>query len=342
MNCLWGLFLITEIQRQRYTRNTFMAYFSSVIMDFILPFSVKKPLCRVGLRQPLLLMGSCFTEAVGAKLAERRFDALINPHGILYNPISLSEALTDYRENKKYGPKDIFQFNETWRSYKHHGKFSGTSADACINNINPLIEKAHGQIKKGGWLVITFGSAFIYRHKKTDQWVGNCHKIPSAEFDKELLSKEEIAAEWKKQIAALQKLNPALNIIFTVSPVRYVRDGLIENNRSKGILIDAAHTLVEQHDNCFYFPAYELVIDVLRDYRFYTEDMVHPNEAGVNYVWEKFVESFCDDKTKKFIEEYEPLLKGLQHRPFQEDTQAHKKFKADLVEKIKALDEKYL
>lgn len=313
-----------------------------VIMELILPFSIKKPARQIHIKDAIVLMGSCFAEEIGFKLKERRFNALINPHGILYNPLSLSEAMADYLSAKKYSEKNIFHYNEVWQSFKHHGRFSKTDAGTCIEQINLEINKASHQLKNCRWLIITFGSAFAYRHKKTSELAGNCHKIPSAEFEKILLSKEEIIREWKEQMAALKKFNSNLNVVFTVSPVRYVRDGLIENNRSKGILLDAVHSLVNENENCFYFPAYEIVIDELRDYRFYKEDLVHPNHLAVNYVWEKFVATFCDEKTQNFLEEYEPLLKGLQHRPLHEETEAHKKFKMNLAEKIKALDEKYL
>ncbi len=311
-------------------------------MDFILPFTVGAPSKPVSIKHAVLLMGSCFAEEIGHKMGERKFNVLVNPHGILYNLLSLSIALEDYINEKRYSEKDIFHVNELWQSFNHHGRFSNVSSEKCLQEINTEIKQAHAQLKKADWLIITFGSAFAYKHKKTNQLVGNCHKIPSGEFEKVLLSKEEITTAWKKQIEALKTFNPKLNILFTVSPVRYVRDGLIENNRSKGILLDAVHSLIEQNSNCFYFPAYEIVIDELRDYRFFKEDLVHPNHLAVNYVWEKFVHSFCDKNTQDFLLEYDPLLKGLNHRLLNEETEASKKFKLQLEDKIKVLEKKYL
>jgi hypothetical protein len=310
-------------------------------MDFILPFPLKQAEKQISIKHDLLLMGSCFAEEIGKKLEERKFKAITNPHGISYNPTSLSNAITDYLENKVYVKEDLFHHNELWQSFNHHGKFSSTDSTTCLKEINAEVNRAHTHLKNTKWLIITFGSAFAYVNKKTNVIVANCHKIPSVEFEKVLLSKNQIIAVWNKQLGALKKFNPDLNILFTVSPVRYVRDGLVENNRSKGILLDAVHTLIEQNTNCFYFPAYEIVIDELRDYRFYKEDLVHPNEMAVNYVWEKFVSTLCNEETKKFLAEYEPLLKSIHHRPLQEDTEAYIKFKLQLEEKIKNLEKKF-
>jgi hypothetical protein len=308
-------------------------------MNFILPFPLKKFIHQVNIKQAILLMGSCFAEEIGAKLEERKFNAVINPHGILYNPISICNALTDYIENKKYTKEDIFPHDELWRSFNHHSKFADTDADVCIENINHRISQTHQQLKEANWLLITFGSAFAYTHNK--QIVANCHKLPSSQFEKILIPKQQISDTWQKQLATLKEFNPQLTILFTVSPVRYVRDGVIENNRSKGILLDAVHTLTEQNTNCFYFPAYEIVIDELRDYRFFKEDLVHPNHLAINYVWQKFTDALCDEETKNFMTDYEPILKSLRHRDLREGTTATLKFKKQLEEKQVALKKKY-
>ena len=308
-------------------------------MDFILPFPIKKLPQQVNIQQAMLLVGSCFAEEIGAKLRERKFNTLVNPNGILYNPLSICEAVSDYIENQKYTQADIFLHDELWRSFNHHGKFADVNADACLQNINRKIIEAHNQLKNAKWLVLTFGSAFAYTHN--DEVVANCHKLPSSQFKKVLLSKEEIVSAWQKQIKILKEFNPVLQIMFTVSPVRYVRDGVIENNRSKGILLDAVHTLVEQNTNCFYFPAYEIVIDELRDYRFFKEDLVHPNHLAINYVWQKFVNAACDDETQNFIADYEPIMRSLQHRDLQQETSASIKFKKVLEEKQGAFKKKY-
>jgi hypothetical protein len=309
-------------------------------MDFILPFPIKQFEKQINIKQDVLLLGSCFAEEIGKKLHDRKFKAIVNPHGISYNPLSISNAVTDCIEGKIYSETHLFHHNELWQSFNHHGKFSSTNSAVCLQNINEEIKNAHTHLKSAKWLIVTFGSAFAYTSKQTNTIVANCHKIPAAEFEKNILSKNQIVSVWNKQIEALKKFNPDLNILFTVSPVRYVRDGLVQNNQSKGILLNSIRNLVEQNANCFYFPAYEIVIDELRDYRFFKEDLVHPNELAVNYVWEKFVNALCDAETKKILSEYEPLLKSMHHRPLQEDTEAYRKFKLQLEEKIAALEEK--
>ncbi len=308
-------------------------------MDFILPFLLKKLPQQVNIQQGMLLVGSCFAEEIGAKLSERKFNSLVNPHGIMYNPISICRAISNYITNKNYTQADIFLHDELWRSFNHHGKFADVSADTCLENINHNINEAHKQLKNAKWLVLTFGSAFAYTNNGVV--VANCHKLPAAQFKKVLLTKEQIVDAWQKQLIALKEFNPQLQIMLTVSPVRYVRDGVIENNRSKGILLDAVHTLIEKNTNCFYFPAYEIVIDELRDYRFFKEDLVHPSHLAINYVWQKFVDTAYDDETKNFIADYEPIMRSLQHRDLQQGTSASLKFKKTLEERQGALKKKY-
>jgi hypothetical protein len=308
-------------------------------MELILAFPIKKFTQPVNIHQPILLVGSCFAEEIGTKMKERKFNAIINPHGILYNPISISQSLTDTIENKRYGQPDIFLHDELWRSFKHHGKFANTDAEASLANMNAGLIQAHHQLKHANWLFVTFGSAFAYKHNNTI--VANCHKLPASQFEKVLLNKQQIVDAWQQQINRLKDFNPNLKIVFSVSPVRYIRDGIVENNRSKGILIDAVHTLIEQNPNTQYFPAYEIVIDELRSYRFYKEDLVHPSTQAVSYVWQKFVDSACDEETTGFITEYQPILKSQGHRYIHGDTFVSIKFREQLDEKINAIRKKY-
>ena len=308
-------------------------------MDLILTLPIKKFTHPVSVRQPILLIGSCFAQEIGAKMKERKFNAVVNPHGILYNPISISQSITDSLENKRYGQQDVFLHDELWRSFKHHSHFADVDAATSLTRMNTEIIQAHHQLKNANWLFVTFGSAFAYKHNNAI--VANCHKLPASQFEKVLLSKQQIMDTWQQQINRLKEFNPNLKILFSVSPVRYIRDGIVENNRSKGILIDTVHTLIEQNTNTFYFPAYEIVIDELRSYRFYKEDLVHPSTQAVNYVWQKFVDAACDEETKNFINEYLPILKSLNHRYLNGDTFVSVKFREQLEEKVNALRKKY-
>lgn len=310
-------------------------------MELILPFKIKESAQKISFRNRLLMSGSCFAEEIGSRMQDRTFDVQINPHGILFNPSSLAAAMLHYMDKKTFRSDDLIFHNDMWSSLWHHGRFSDGDQKKCLRQINREIGQAHARLKKGDWLIVTFGSAFAYVHRNSNQVAGNCHKLPQAEFRKILLGKDTIVSQWNEVVHSLGEFNPKLNIIFTVSPVRYIRDGLIENNRSKSILLDSVHTLVEQHERCFYFPAYEIVIDELRDYRFYKEDLVHPNQLAADYAWEKFAAAFCDTETKNFLQEFEPLLRASRHRPLHEESAAARKFKKELGKKIRALEAKY-
>ena len=263
-------------------------------MDFHLAFTPKPFDVKINHQHNLLLIGSCFTEQIGTKLANHKFAVLDNPNGILFNPVSITRSVSSYIDNKQYSGSDLFYQNESWNSWEHHSHFSHPDKRTCLKGINDSQTRAHDFLKKADWLLITLGSAFVYETSpltplreergKYNNVVANCHKVPTDKFTKQLLPAEEVFADLKTMIEKVAAFNPALKIIFTISPVRHIRDGFVENNRSKAVLIQAVHKLIENNKNSFYFPAYELVIDDLRDYRFFAEDMVHPNYAATNYV----------------------------------------------------------
>ena len=278
-------------------------------------------------------MGSCFSENIGELLLQNKFNSLLNPNGILYNPSSIAIALRRYISNNLLKDSDLFYANECWNSWEHHSRYSHIEKLNCLGTINTEISKAHSFLKNTDWLFITFGSAFVY--KRNNALVGNCHKQPHKEFSKELLETREIVNEYRKLISDLKTFNPNLKFVFTVSPVRYIRDGIVENNLSKARLIDAVHQL--KNDAAFYFPAYELVIDDLRDYRFYKEDMVHPNEQAVKYVFDKFRNSFFDESTDSLFERINEILLAKKHKPFNADSTSHKKFKNNFLQRIQSI-----
>ncbi|MEI8075538.1 MAG: GSCFA domain-containing protein, partial [Bacteroidota bacterium] len=264
-------------------------------MKFHFEFDIKKLNPSIQLQHKLMLIGSCFTENIGDKLSKHKFTVLENPHGILFNPVSVSEALSDYISNKVYTESDLFYINESWHSWKHHSRFSGLTKAESLHKINTAIATAHNYLKQADHLVITLGSAWLYTlTEKAANSIpyavaANNHKAPSDWFQKKLMNPSEAIYLLNELIKSLQVFNPKLTIIFTVSPVRHLREGLVENNRSKSVLIQAVHQLVDTYNHLYYFPAYELVIDDLRDYRFYAEDLVHPNYQATQYVWEKLI-----------------------------------------------------
>ena len=309
-------------------------------MDFRLEFTPKPFDVKINHQQNLLLIGSCFTEQIGTKLSSHKFSVLDNPNGILFNPVSISKSISSYIDNKQYKESDLFYQNECWNSWEHHSRFSKPVVIECLNAINESQSKANAFFKKADWLLITLGSAFVYQLENKEV-VANCHKVPTDKFVKRLLPVEEVFAGLQQMIEKIVSFNHGLKIIFTISPVRHLRDGFVENNRSKATLIQAVHQLTEKNINCFYFPAYELIIDDLRDYRFFAEDMVHPNYAATNYVWEKFIATCIDEPSQQLMKEIAVIVAAKNHKPFNPASEQHKKFLQTNLEKVKKLQQQF-
>ena len=309
-------------------------------MDFHLEFSPKPFASLINHQHKLLLVGSCFTENIGTKLKQHKFSVLENPNGILFNPISISTSLISYIENKQYTKEELFYENESWNSWQHHSRFSHPDQIECLRLINQSQKDAHTFLKDADWFLITLGSAFVYQLQNKEV-VANCHKVPTDKFNKQLLGIDEVSTTLNNTINNLLQFNPKLKIIFTISPVRHLRDGFVENNRSKSALIQAVHQLVSQSEKLFYFPAYELVIDDLRDYRFYAEDMVHPNYAATNYVWDKFIAACIDEPSQQLMKEINVINAAKNHKPFNPTSTQHKKFLQTNLEKVNKLRQAY-
>jgi hypothetical protein len=313
-------------------------------MEFQVPIQIPNLQTPVNYKEKLLLVGSCFTEHIGNKLEELKFSVLQNPNGILFDPASIAASLVSYIQNKQYTEQDLFFLHELWQSWQHHSRFSGTDKKQVLEKINQSQQRAHEFLKTADWLIITPGTAFSYLLTPESQGnggVANCHRAPAAWFDKHLMSIEEINSALDNCIHQLFQFNSKLKIIFTVSPVRHIRDGVIANNRSKGRLIEVVHNLVNKFDRLYYFPAYELVIDVLRDYRFYDADLVHPNYQGTQFVLEKFMKHCVDESSRALAEDIQKLAIARRHKAFQPDTEAHKKFLQSHFEKAKALQSQH-
>ncbi|MFX1706920.1 GSCFA domain-containing protein [Chitinophaga sp. CC14] len=306
-------------------------------MQFHLSFPVAPLSAAIQYNHELLLMGSCFAEEIGEKLQEHRFNTVVNPHGILYNPLSITKALTSYLDGKVYTAEDLFQHNDLWNSWDHHSRFSGLTPEATLDNISRMQAAATHAIENADWLVITLGSAHAYILKENNRLVGNCHKVPAGNFYKRLLTVDEIVTALDNVMHRLFFRNKKINILFTVSPVRYIRDGVVENNLSKAILLQAVHHLVNKFNRLFYFPAYELVIDDLRDYRFYKEDMVHPNELAVNYVWEQVVKAGISPASQELLHSIAEINRAANHRPFNPESAQHRQFLQHYAAKVQQL-----
>lgn len=306
-------------------------------MQFFIKADIPDPGYRISHSDPLFLIGSCFTSNVGRELETLKFQVLHNPTGILFDPFSVASHLKDAVNLKKYSAEDLIPYEEVWHSFNHHTEFSSVNKDEAAARINEAVAKSADMLRRARVLFITLGSAFYYRLSAGGQRVANCHRFPASTFTKHLAQIHEITDELKSAIAEVRTLNPQVRVVFTVSPVRHIREGVINNNRSKARLLESVHTLCEELEDVYYFPAYELVIDVLRDYRFYDVDMVHPNYSATAFVFEKFQEVFFSSETGENCKEIREVVSAFRHRPNFPDTRAHRKFLASQLDKIQTI-----
>jgi hypothetical protein len=318
-------------------------------MQFQVPISIQSLPDGIQYGQKILLTGSCFTEHIGDRLADWKFNVLQNPNGILFDPASVASSLVSYVKPRVYGESDLFYLNELWQSWQHHSRFSGMHQEGVLQQINASQQQAHAFLKQADWLIITLGSSFSYRLSaegaaqsvSNEIAVANCHRAPAQWFQKHLMHIEEINTALDNCIHQLFHFNKKLRIIFTISPVRHIRDGVTENNRSKARLIEVVHHLVNKFDRLHYFPAYELVIDVLRDYRFYDIDMAHPNFAATQFVLEQFSKHCISSNSLALLEQVQQIVTACKHKPFQPATQAHQQFLKTHLEKALRLQQQY-
>lgn len=311
------------------------------MMLFNLPIHIKKLDPPVTYEDRILLMGSCFTEHIGGFLSTHKFNILQNPNGIVFEPQMLCQSIQDYIDKKIYNEADLVFENERWHSWDHHSIFSDTSKEKVLEHINASCEQAHDFLKNADWLVITFGTSFHYTLIEQNRIVANCHKLPATLFEKHLSTIEETVTAIDTMLYRLFHFNPKVKLIFTVSPVRHVRDGLVENNRSKARLLEAVHHMVQKFEKLYYFPSYEIVIDVLRDHRFYDIDLVHPNYAATEFVLDKFCENCMDKKTRNLLEDIKKIIIAKNHKPFHAASRQHQNFRKKYFLECTALQEKY-
>ncbi len=289
----------------------------------------------------LTLLGSCFAENMGQKLKDRKLNSIINPFGILFNPFSVVNALERMLNNRPYAASELINVDEHWVSLDHHGAFKNRSIDGSLLDINDSLEKGRNQLLGSDVIFITLGSAWAYRHIERNHLVANCHKIPNKEFKKELLSFQDahLILRHIPQFLASMKIN--VQVVFTVSPVRHWKDGAVENSRSKAILNSAIHEVVDEFQNCHYFPAYEYMMDDLRDYRFYGADMLHPTEQAVGYIWDKFQECFFDETTMAINKAVTAIVDAASHRPMDPESNSYQRFLKKQLEMIQELATKH-
>jgi len=302
---------------------------------------IQPRLPKINYDSELVLLGSCFSENIGEKFEYYKFKTLINPFGILFHPKAIETFLWMATQQESYSETDLFQYNGGWHCFDAHSKLSNPNKDLVLRTLNEMLALTFQKIKSSTHIFITLGTAWVYRLQSMDMIVANCHKVPQKEFSKELLSVEEIVQCLNNSVHLIQMLNPKAKIVFTVSPVRHSKDGFIENNRSKSHLITAIHQVVSAAKQCQYFPSYEIMMDELRDYRFYERDMIHPNEQAIDYIWECFVKTWVDEKAIPVMDKVREIQKGLEHRPFNPQSKEHISFLENLEHKKSVISGQY-
>ncbi len=300
---------------------------------------VQKGSIKISLQSKLVSIGSCFAQVMGDKLNYNKVKVLNNPFGTTFNPVSLRTLVINALE----GTYDLSYVlnNEVWYAYELHSSHSSTQLDLLQTNVQKVFDDTRKALVDADILMITLGSAFVYQHIENKLVVNNCHKMPSSLFTKELLKPEEVIKNLMLLISTLRISNPKVKIIFTVSPVRHTKDTLPFNTISKSTLLLAVYEICRNYDFCEYFPAYELLMDDLRDYRFYDEDLIHPNKLAENYIWQKFSTAYFDSNLLSFTTKWDQLQKSLTHRPFHTKTSSYKNHLLKILNDLTALQTEF-
>lgn len=312
-------------------------------MDFRTKVPVKNGFPKINHASGVFLLGSCFVENIGAKLEWFRFKNLQNPTGIIFHPSPIERLLKRVAENDKFQQGNVLEFNGKYISLEAHSKMDRSTIDDCLYDLNTSLAECADFISNASHVIISLGTAWGYRHEDYKGIAANCHKIPQKHFTKELFAVAEIQKSLKSISEAVFSLNNSANIIFTVSPVRHLKDGIVENQRSKANLLSGLHDFLEKENDprLHYFPSFEILMDELRDYRFYASDMLHPNETAVNYIWKLFSEAWMEEESLQLSREIDAVQKALSHRFREENPESYKKFLTKLQAKIAKIQEKH-
>lgn len=311
------------------------------MLNYCTRVDIPKSSFDISYQDGLMFLGSCFADQIGLKMTEHGWHGCVNPFGVLYNPLSVALGCRRILNPKPFAATDLFEHNGMVHSFMHHGKFSDYEMSTALTKINNALSDAADYFRKISCLVITFGTAYVYRLKSDGRVVANCHKIPASQFSRDLLTVNQIVDEWSDLLKWFRLVNPMIKIIFTVSPIRHWQNGAHDNQISKSILLLAEQALTEKYAAmASYFPAYELMIDELRDYRFYADDLLHPSKVAVDYIWERFCDVYMNADTKDLLQEVEAIHRDMLHRPLNPATDAYKRFLSQTMSKIKRLHKK--
>ena len=303
-------------------------------MKLTTPIKLSRQNPPINYSSKVLLLGSCFAQNMGAKLEYYKFQQCTNPFGILFHPVAIEKLITRAVNQNWFTSKDVFLQNEQWHCFLAHSKLSNTSEEDLISALNSALEKLRFSLLEASHVVFTFGTAWVYKHLEKDTIVANCHKVPQKEFVKQLLSPDDVSDVLLGIETKLRTINPTCSIINTVSPVRHIKDGLIANSRSKAHLIAGVQEIVSPEKLNYYFPSYEIMMDELRDYRFYKEDLIHPNQTAIAIIWNAFTGSWICPETAALQKKIATIQSGILHTPFNENSKAHIHFKKELEVQI--------
>lgn len=310
-------------------------------MQFATPVPIPKSSHSIDYASKVVSLGSCFAENMGNKLNYFKFQNTTNPFGILFHPLALQKIIHKAVRQELFSEKDVFYHNERWHSFDVHSELSLADKTTFLENLNSGIGNFHNALLESSHVIITLGTSWVYRKIETDAIVANCHKVPQAAFKKELLSVVQIKESLLEIIGTISTFNPKTKLIFTVSPVRHIKDGFVENQWSKANLISSLQEVVHATESTSYFPSYEIMMDELRDYRFYAEDMIHPGSLAIDYIWKRFAETWISEDASSIMQEIDSIQKGLNHRSFNPQSEQHQKFLENLQNKILVLKSKY-
>ena len=311
-------------------------------MNFRTQIPIPLNLNPIDYNSKIVSLGSCFAVNMAEKFEYYKFQNSVNPFGIIFNPVSIEKLIYRIVNQVFFTEKDIFFHNERWHCFEVHSDLSNANKEEFLENLNVILKLSLIQLFQASHVIITFGTSWVYRNFESSAIVANCHKLPQNQFQKEILSVETIGNSIKNTIDLIQKINPDCNFIFTVSPVRHLKDGFVENQRSKSHLITAIHDVIKpQLPAVNYFPSYEIMMDELRDYRFYAEDMLHPSAVAIDYIWSKFKESTIAETDFPVMEQVDSIQKSLSHKPFNPNSESHLKFESKLKQKMTNLQFQY-
>jgi len=303
--------------------------------------NISSPDFQMDYPEKILSLGSCFAENIGNRLSDAWFLSLTNPFGALYNPVSIVQSLELLLTDREFTEKDLFEHQSLWHSFAFSSHYSGVTPDEALQNMNRSLSAARYFLTETDVLILTFGTAWVYEDVSSGEVVANCHKLPANRFNRRKLSIDEIIEKYNILLTHLKQKLPQLQVIFTVSPIRHWKDGAHENTLSKSTLHLAVDTMEKKFDFVHYFPAYEIVMDELRDYRFYAADMLHPSDVAIDYLWKRFSETYFSKVTLELKNELEQLRGDLNHRPLHPESEAYQTFMQNIEKRKSSLIAKY-